>query len=156
MERSDLYSDDLNYIRNRYKYTIRDGDYGINNICNYYYFCGVLDNTGLDVKFEQLKKKIENDQIKLNGNQKIEKKKKLEKLIEEYNDIKIKAKDTLDYSDKLLLKIEGDYLKNKNKEGIKEYYDKICRGILDSAIEKYIRFEKSIIIIVDNVHSLYF
>ena len=83
-------------------------------------------------------------------------KKKLEKLIEDFNNIKIKAKDTLDYSDNLLLKIEEDYLKNKSKNGVNEYYDKVCRGILDSAIEKYISFEKSLIIIVDNFNSLCF
>lgn len=84
------------------------------------------------------------------------KKKKLEKLIEDFNDIKIKAKDTLDYSDNLLLKLEEDYLKNKNRNGVNEFYDKVCRGIMDSAIEKYISFEKSLINIVDNYKSLCF
>lgn len=156
MRRSDLYSDDLNFIKNRYKYTIKDGDYGVNNVCNYFFFEGVLVSSGLDEKFERLKKKMENDHRRLDEIQKIENKKKLEKLIEDFNDIKIKAKDILDYTDNLLSKIEKDYLKNKNKNGIKEYYDKVCRGILDSAIEKYICFEKSIIIIVDNLNSLYF
>ena len=54
------------------------------------------------------------------------------------------------------MKIEEDYLKNKNKNGVSEYFDKVCRGILDSAIEKYINFEKSLIIIVDNFNSLCF
>jgi hypothetical protein len=45
----------------------------------------------------------------------------LEKLITDFYDIKIKAKDTLDYSDNLLLKIEEDYLKNK-KQGWNHLY----------------------------------
>ena len=151
-----LYSDDLNFIKNRYKYTIKDFDYEFNNELNYSYFYVVLTKTGLDDKFEQLKKKMENDHRSLDENQKKENKKKLEKLIEDFNNIKIKAKDTLDYSNHLLVKIEEDYLKNKKKNGVNEYYDKVCRGILDSAIEKYISFEKSLIIIVDNFNSLCF
>lgn len=99
---------------------------------------------------------MENDQRSLDENQKIENKKKLEKLIEDFNNIKIKAKETLDYSVNLLMKIEEDYLKNKNKNGVNEYYDKVCRGIMDSAIEQYIRYEKKIIIIFDNYKSLCF
>ena len=155
MRRSDLYSDDLNFIKNRYKYTIKDGNYEANNKLNYYFFYGVFINTGLDDKFELLKKKLENDHLSLDENKKKEKK-KLEKLIEDFNDIKIKAKDTLDYSDNLLLKLEEDYLKNKNRNGVNEFYDKVCRGIMDSAIEKYISFEKSLINIVDNYKSLCF
>ena len=154
MRRSDLYSDDLNFIKNRYKYTIKNGYYEANNKLNYYFFYGVLIDTGLDDKFEQLKKKMENDHRSLDENIKKEKKKKLEKLIEDFNNIKIKAKDTLDYSDHLLLKMEEDYLKNKNKNGVNDYYDKVCRGIMDAAIEKYISYEKSIINIVDNYKSL--
>ena len=156
MRRSDLFSDDLDFIKNRYKYTIKNGDYEFNNKLNYYFFKGVLIDTGLDDKFKQLQKKMDNDQRILDENQKIENKKKLEKLIEDFNNIKIKAKDTLDYSVNLLMKIEEDYLKNKNKNGVNEYYDKVCRGIMDSAIEQYISYEKKIIIIVDNYKSLCF
>ena len=156
MRRSDLFSDDLDFIKNRYKYTIKNGDYEFNNKLNYYFFKGVLIDTGLDDKFKQLQKKMDNDQRILDENQKIENKKKLEKLIEDFNNIKIKAKDTLDYSVNLLMKIEEDYLKNKNKNGVNEYYDKVCRGIIDSAIEQYISYEKKIIIIVDNYKSLCF
>ena len=156
MRRSDLFSDDLDFIKNRYKYTIENGDYEFNNKLNYYFFKGVLIDTGLDDKFKQLQKKMDNDQRILDENQKIENKKKLEKLIEDFNNIKIKAKDTLDYSVNLLMKIEEDYLKNKNKNGVNEYYDKVCRGIIDSAIEQYISYEKKIIIIVDNYKSLCF
>lgn len=75
MRRSDLYSDDLNFIKNRYKYTIKDGNYEANNKLNYYFFYGVFINTGLDDKFELLKKKLENDHLSLDENKKKEKKK---------------------------------------------------------------------------------
>ena len=51
MRRSDLYSNDLNFLKSRYKYTIKNNDYGANNRCNYYFFYRVLANTGLDDKF---------------------------------------------------------------------------------------------------------
>jgi len=154
--RSDLFSDDLDFIKNRYKYTIKDGNYEANNKLNYYFFLGVVIDTGLDDKFKKLQEKMETDQRNLDENQKKEKKKKLEKLINDFNNIKVEAKATLDYSDQLLIKIEEDYLKNKNKNGINEYYDKVCRGIMDSAIEQYISYEKSIIIIYDNFKTLCF
>ena len=48
---------------------------------------------------------MENDHRSLDENKK-RKLKKLEKLIEDFNNIKIKVKDTLDYSDHFLVKIE--------------------------------------------------
>jgi calcineurin-like phosphoesterase family protein len=45
---------------------------------------------------------------------------------------------------------------NHDTENKCEYYDKVCRGIMDSAIEKYISYEKSLINIVDNYKSLCF
>ena len=117
---------------------------------------GVVINTGLDEKFKKLQQKMETDQRNLDENQRKESKKKLEKLINDFNNIKVKAKATLDYSVHLLNKIEEDYLKNKNKNAVNEYYDKVCRDIMDSAIEQYISYEKSIIIIFDNFKNLCF
>ena len=99
---------------------------------------------------------MKTDQRKLDENQKKESKKKLEKLINDFNNIKVKAKATLDNSVHLLNKIEEDYLKNKNKNAVNKYYDKVCRVIMDSAIKQYISYEKSIIIIFDNFKNLYF
>ena len=106
MRRSDLFSDDLNIIKNRYKYTQKMVI--INLIINLIITFLKKDfiDTGLDDKFKQL-----------NENLKIENKKKLEKLIKDFNNIKIKAKNILVYSDHLLMKTEEDYLKNKNKNG---------------------------------------
>ena len=56
MRSSAKYSDDLDFIKNRYKYAIEDGDYEFNNKLNYYYFYVVFTDSGLDDKFEQLKK----------------------------------------------------------------------------------------------------
>ena len=61
----------------------------------------------------------------------------MEKLINDFNNIKIKSKATLDYSAHLFMKIVKDYLKNKNKNGVNKYYDKICRGIFGPLIEIY-------------------
>ena len=63
--RSDLFSDDLNFIKNKYKYTIKDGDYEPNNKLNYYFFLGVAINTGFDDKFKKLQQKMETVQRNL-------------------------------------------------------------------------------------------
>jgi len=150
--RTSKYSDDLNTIKNRYKYKIIQQSYVIDNQLNYQYFLGVTKNVDLDRKLKDLQEKMENKNI--NEIQKSKNKKLLESLKEQFNDIKIKGKANYDYSNQLLLEVEKDYYKNKTKKGIDEIYDKICRGIIDSAVEQYIKLEKSIIIIFENYKSL--
>ena len=86
--------------------------------------------------------------------QKSKNKKLLDSLIKKLNDIQIKADVNWEYPNKLLKKIEKEYLENKNKKGAKEIYDNVCREIIDSDVKKYIKYEKSIIIIVENYKSL--
>ena len=150
--RTSRYSDDLNTIKNRYKYKIIQQSYVVDNKLNYRYFLSVTENVDLDKKFKDLQQKIENKNI--NEIQKSENKKLLESLKEQFNDIKIKGKANYDYSNQLLLEIEKDYYKNETKKGVDEIYDKVCRGIIDSAVEQYIKLEKSIIIIFENYKSL--
>ena len=150
--RTSKYSDDLNTIKNRYKYKIIQQSYVIDNQLNYQYFLGVTKNVDLDRKLKDLQEKMDNKNI--NEIQKSKNKKLLESLKEQFNGIKIKGKANYDYSNQLLLEIEKDYYKNKTKKGIDEIYDKICRGIMDSAAEQYIKLEKSIIIIFENYKSL--
>ena len=150
--RTSKYSDDLNTIKNRYKYKIIQQSYVIDNLLNYQYFFSVTENVDLDRKLKDLEQKMENKNI--NEIQKSKNKKLLESLKEQFNDIKIKGKANYDYSNQLLLEVEKDYYKNKTKKGIDEIYDKICRGIIDSAVEQYIKLEKSIIIIFENYKSL--
>jgi len=150
--RTSKYSDDLNTIKNRYKYKIIQQSYVIDNQLNYQYFLGVTKNVDLDRKLKDLQEKMENKNI--NEIQKSKNKKLLESLKEQFNDIKIKGKANYDYSNQLLLEVEKDYYKNKTKKGVDEIYDKICRGIIDSAVEQYIKLEKSIIIIFENYKSL--
>lgn len=150
--RTSKYSDDLNTIKNRYKYKIIQQSYVIDNQLNYQYFFSVTENVDLDRKLKDLQEKMENKNI--NEIQKSKNKKLLESLKEQFNDIKIKGKANYDYSNQLLLEIEKDYYKNETKKGVDEIYDKICRGIIDSAVEQYIKLEKSIIIIFENYKSL--
>ena len=150
--RTARYSDDLDTIKNRYKYKIIQQSYVVDNKLNYRYFLSVTENVDLDKKFKDLQQKIENKNI--NEIQKSENKKLLESLKEQFNDIKIKGKANYDYSNQLLLEIEKDYYKNETKKGVDEIYDKVCRGIIDSAVEQYIKLEKSIIIIFENYKSL--
>ena len=108
-----------------------------------------MENVDLDNKFKILQQKIEND--KTNQNEDI--KKLLESLRNQFNAIKIKAKADWEYSNQLLEKIEKDYFRDKAKANIDDTY-KVCRGIIDSVAEKYIKYEKSIIVIVENYKSL--
>ena len=78
----------------------------------------------------------------------------MESLIKELKDIRIKADADWEYSNDLLKIIEKEYLKNKNKKDAKDIYNKVSKGIIDSDIEKYIKYEKALIIIVDNYKSL--
>ena len=78
--RTAKYSDDLNTIKNRYKYKITQQSYVVDNQLNYSYFLGVLKNVDLDRKFKDLQQKMENKNI--NEIQKSEKKKILESLKE--------------------------------------------------------------------------
>ena len=78
--RTAKYSDDLNTIKNRYKYKITQQSYVVDNQLNYSYFLGVLKNVDLDRKFKDLQQKMENKNI--NEIQKSENKKILESLKE--------------------------------------------------------------------------
>ena len=78
--RTAKYSDDLNTIKNRYKYKIIQQSYVVENQLNYSYFLGVLKNVDLDRKFKDLQQKMENKNI--NEIQKSENKKILESLKE--------------------------------------------------------------------------
>lgn len=151
--RTGLYSDDLSTIKNRFKYKIIGQSYVLDNELNYYYFLGVIRDVDLDRKFKDLHQKMENNN-KIDEIQKGKSKKLLESLIKQFNDIKIKAKANFDYSNELLEEIEKDYLKNGTKKDVDVTYEKVWRGIIDSAVEQYIKYEKSIIIIVENYKSL--
>ena len=144
------YTDDLNQIKNRYR-NITNQSYVVENELNHFHFLTVIFE--IKLKFKKLKQKMEKekniDEIQKSKNEKL-----LDSLIKKLNDIKIKADANWEYSNKLLKKIEKDYLENKNKKGTKEIYDKVCREIIDSDVEKYIKYEKTIIIIVESYKPL--
>jgi len=146
----EIYTDDLNQIKNRYR-NITNQSYVVENELNHFHFLTVIFE--IKLKFKKLKQKMEKekniDEIQKSKNEKL-----LDSLIKKLNDIKIKADANWEYSNKLLKKIEKDYLENKNKKGTKEIYDKVCREIIDSDVEKYIKYEKTIIIIVESYKPL--
>lgn len=151
--KGDYFTDDLNQIKERYKNTRNNLSYVAVNELNHFYFLRVIFEIRLEPKFKELKQKMEMDE-NINEIQKSKNKKLQESLIKEFKDIRIKADADWEYSNNLLKRIEKEYLKNKNKKDAKEIYDKVSKGIIDSDIEKYIKYEKAIIIIVDNYKSL--
>lgn len=152
------FTDDLSEINNRYNYRDEKSfDFVLNNELNYAYFECMLKKLDLETKLEELKKKMENynngkiDKDKIEQNKII-----LKKINDEYYKIKKEAKEHLDYSDGLLTSLEKDYLKNKSKENVAKIYQNICYDIIDRTVKYYIKYEKDLILLVDNFNSINF
>ena len=149
-----LYTDDLNKIKERYIYSLDNVKYSAVNELNYYYFLRVIWEIEYKYKFDELYEKIENGEKDIDEMKKCKDKQLFKSLIKQFNEIKNKAKDNLNDSNQLLEKIEEDYLKNKNIKNIDEIFVNLCREIINSAIDNFIKYEKAIIIIVENYKSL--
>ena len=149
-----LYTDDLNKIKERYIYSLDNVKYSAVNELNYYYFLRVIWEIEYKYKFDELYEKIENGDKDIDEMKKCKDKKLFKSLIKQFNEIKNKAKDNLNDSNQLLEKIEEDYLKNKNIKNIDEIFVNLCREIINSTVDNFIKYEKAIIIIVENYKSL--
>ena len=108
----------------------------------------------LDSKLQKLKQKIED----YNGDKfdeiEIKKKKKIiDEMITELNNIKKESKEKYDYSQNLLEELKNDYKKNKENKEAKTIFGNVSRDILESTYKFYIKCEKRLIIIVDNINS---
>ena len=74
-------------------------------------------------------------------------------MITELNNIKKESKEKYDYSQNLLEKLKNDYKKNKENKEAKIIFGNVSRDIVESTYKFYIKCEKRLIIIVDNINS---
>ena len=84
---------------------------------------------------------------------KLKKKKIIDEMITELNNIKKESKEKYDYSQNLLEELKNDYEKSKENKEAKTIFENVSRDIVESTYEFYIKCEKRLIIIVDNINS---
>ena len=84
-----------------------------------------------------------------------EKKKTLvEKIEEEYIKIITEAKATYDFSDQLMRKLDEDIRRNIDKNMAQKIYRDLANDVMESTINKYVKYEKMLIILVDKYNDL--
>ena len=158
MEKPINYSDKLDEIKNRYDCKILldfPGEFKYDDLLNYIYFENTMTKLGLDSKLQKLRQKMENyngdkfDEIK-------NKKKMIDEMITELNNIKKESKEKYDFSQNLLDELKNDYEKKKENKEAKIIFENVSRDIVESTYKFYIQCEKKLIIIVDNIKSFNF
>ena len=81
------------------------------------------------------------------------KKKNIDEMITELNNIKKESKAKNDYSQNLLNELENDYAKNRENKEARTIFKNVARDIVESTYKFYIKCEKRLIILVDNINS---
>ena len=153
--KNDLNHDDLDTMKRRYPFTVLDGLCYIQNNLNYICFIYYLEGLGLEKQLELCKEKIENnyernsDAIKYNENKQI-----LEKIIDEYKTIKNEAKSAFQYSDTLIKQMENDFKKTGTESGALKIYRNVCGDIMNIAVRKYMKCEKSLVMLLDKFKDI--
>ena len=148
--KNDLNPDDLYKMKKRYPFTVLDGLCYIQNNLNYICFKYYLKELNLEKQFELCKQKTEDnykrnlDTGKYNNNKQI-----LEKIVEEYTKIQNEAKSAFEYSDTLIKQMENDFKKTGTESGALIIYRNVCRDIMNTAVRKYIKCEKSLVMVLD-------
>ena len=145
--------DDIEEIKNKYKIKIHDGYSQFFNEVNYFRFNRVIQTIDLQTKINTMKKKIENDKI-LYG--KINEKKQIliKEIEEEFCKIIREAKVTYDFSDQLMRQLDEDIMRNKEKNMVQKIYRDLSSDVMKSAVNKYVKYEKMLIILVDKFNYL--
>ena len=146
-------SDNINKIKNKYKIKINDGYSQFFNEVNFLRFNRVIQTIDLKSKINSMKKKIEIDKRiyrKLNE----QKKTLVEKIEEEYIKILTEAKATYDFSDLLMRKLDVDIRRNFDKNMAQKIYRDLTNDVMESTINKYVKYEKMLIILVDKYNDL--
>ena len=113
-----------------------------------------LEKKGFDKKIELLKQEMQT-----NKSISEEKRKSiinLTEIINEYYTVQKEAKDHYEFSDKLIRQIENNYKNNMQKDGIREIYLKLCKDIIESSVEKFIKCEKELILVFDKFNNISF
>ena len=151
------YSDKLDEIKSRYDCKIRldlSSEYQFDDLMNYTYFKNTMKKLELDSKLQKLRQKLEDYKGDKFDDIEIEKKKKnIDEMITELNNIKKESKAKNDYSQNLLNELENDYAKNRENKEARTIFKNVARDIVESTYKFYIKCEKRLIILVDNINS---
>lgn len=146
-------SDNINKIKNKYKIKINDGYSQFFNEVNFLRFNRVIQTLDLKSKINSMKKKIEIDK-RIYGKLNEKKKTLVEKIEEEYMKIITEAKATYDFSDQLMRKLDEDIRRNIDKNMAQKIYRDLANDVMESTINKYVKYEKMLIILVDKYNDL--
>lgn len=146
-------SDNINKIKNKYKIKINDGYSQFFNEVNFLRFNRVIQTIDLKSKINSMKKKIEIDK-RIYGKLNEKKKTLVEKIEEEYIKIITEAKATYDFSDQLMRKLDEDIRRNIDKNMAQKIYRDLANDVMESTINKYVKYEKMLIILVDKYNDL--
>ena len=146
-------SDNINKIKNKYKIKINDGYSQFFNEVNFLRFNRVIQTIDLKSKINSMKKKIEIDK-RIYGKLNEKKKTLVEKIEEEYIKIITEAKATYEFSDQLMHKLDEDIRRNIDKNMAQKIYRDLANDVMESTINKYVKYEKMLIILVDKYNDL--
>ena len=146
-------SDNINKIKNKYKIKINDGYSQFFNEVNFLRFNRVIQTIDLKSKINSMKKKIEIDK-RIYGKLNEKKKTLVEKIEEEYIKIITEAKATYDFSAQLMRKLDEDIRRNIDKNMAQKIYRDLANDVMESTINKYVKYEKMLIILVDKYNDL--
>ena len=146
-------SDNINKIKNKYKIKINDGYSQFFNEVNFLRFNRLIQTIDFKSKINSMKKKIEIDK-RIYGKLNEKKKTLVEKIEEEYIKIITEAKATYDFSDQLMRKLDEDIRRNIDKNMAQKIYRDLANDVMESTINKYVKYEKMLIILVDKYNDL--
>lgn len=150
----DFNHESIDVIKSRYQYEIGSGNNCDINMDLYVKFRMAIRKFELPKKFKELKARIRNYKGKKTDKIKSDEQ-KLDKLIQEYQDMLDDAFKFNFDTDLLLTKIYSCYRNNWYEKNAKSIFKNLCKEILDNDIKKYIKYEKLIILINDNIKELF-
>ena len=100
---------------------------------------------------------LENKIKQYSGNENIQiKKNQLDDIIKKYNKVKEQSVNDFKFCNVLLTKLMVEFTKRTNKTFSQETYDKVCKDIIHSQIEKFIKYNKEVINIKELLNEIKF
>ena len=157
MDKTFKYSDNLDDIKSRYDCKIIanfNGEYIYDDRVNYLFFENTMKQLELDLKLQKLRQNVDDyngedlDKMEIQN-----KKKTIDKMMTELNNIRKESKEKTDFSQKLLTELKNNYEKNIENKEAKTIFENVSRDIVESTYKFYIQYEKKLVLIVDYINS---
>ena len=148
---------DLDKFKKLYENSFNDCfTYDENNQLLYGKFAVKIYDLHLEEKFEELKLRIKNYKGKKIAENELNKI-KLSKVIDTYNKIMNEAREQDLYSTNLLENIQKEYNRqsNGNIKDLSNVYEGLCKNIINSSIQFFIKYDKKFSLILDDFNELY-